>query len=445
MQVFWQNWLAHHVLLSSSDLPALAHPLDGLSWWSLTPFVLILLGIAILPQAIPHLWEQEWFRVVFSASLGLPVLLWIAFVDMHSLQHTLQEYTTFLLLLTALYTICGGLYLQGHFSGTPTSNALLLLAGTCSASLIGTTGAAMFFIRPILRGNLWRRYRSHTVISFIFLVCNIGGLLTPLGDPPLFLGFLRSVPFTWTFHFWPIWLLLSSALLLGYWLLDSYLFRQEDPSKHARKPVPIVLQGKINAIYLGLVVLTILLSGMYHWPFGVQEACLTALICGSWFTTPAQIHHANRFSWIPIREVGVLFFGIFLTMIPALALLNSHGKELPLHTPSQFFWVSGLLSAFLDNAPTYLAFSATASSLLGTDAGNLSQLLHSTTGVDLLRAISVGSVCMGALTYIGNGPNLIIKSIAEQESVPMPSFFGYLGISVLCLIPLFVLVNWIHF
>jgi len=358
---------------------------------------------------------------------------------------------------------------RGTLAGTPGVNTVLLAIGGVLASFVGTTGAAMLLIRPLLRANELRSRKSHVVVFFIFIVANIGGLLTPLGDPPLFLGFLRGVPFTWTFSLVPEWALMLGMLLVVFYIMDSTMFRKEDlgtpgdlNGTSVQHKIPIGIDGKVNFIFLAGVVLTILVCGYTHPPIGVQEACMLLMAGLSLVFTEKELRKDNSFSWEPIVEVAVVFAGIFATMIPALAILNARGSELGLTEPWQFFWSAGLLSSFLDNAPTYLTFTATASGLLGTSASHLNQLIScmplegcanacaacgpdvvNERGVLLLRAISLGAVFMGANTYIGNGPNFMVKAVAEQAGVKMPSFFGYIIYSVLLLFPMFVIVTFV--
>jgi Na+/H+ antiporter NhaD/arsenite permease-like protein len=306
----------------------------------------------------------------------------------------------------------------------------------------------MLLIRPILRANSVRRRVAHVVVFFIFVVSNAGGLLTPLGDPPLFLGFLRGVPFLWTLRLWVEWLLVNGALVLVFYVVDSTIFRREDirtpgdldevAEAHA---IPLSIAGKRNFLYLGGVVGVLLLSGAMRLPAGVQEGGMLLMAVLSWLTTPRPLRKENAFTWGPIVEVAVVFAGIFCTMIPALQILNARGSALGITEPWQFFWATGFLSSFLDNAPTYLTFASTASAIHGTDAANLAQLIASEGGAGLLSAISLGAVLMGANTYIGNGPNFMVKAIAEQGGVRMPGFFGYMAYSGAVLIPIFVVVT----
>jgi Na+/H+ antiporter NhaD/arsenite permease-like protein len=421
---------------------------NSLPAWSVLPFAAMLLAIAVMPLAAPHFWEHNRNKALLSLLLGAPVAAWMASRDASAVLHTAHEYAAFIILLGALFVIAGGIVVRGTLAGTPGLNVALLGIGAVLASLIGTTGASVLLIRPLLRANSVRQRKAHVVVFFIFVVANAGGLLTPLGDPPLFLGFLRGVPFLWTLRLWPQWLFVVGALLAIFYVLDSTIFRQEDIATPGdldeiavKHQVPVHLVGGLNLLYLGGVVAVLLASGSYRLPTGVQEGGMLAMAALSWLTTPRPLREENGFSWAPIVEVAVVFAGIFATMIPALAILQARGGELGITAPWHFFWATGLLSSFLDNAPTYLTFAAAASGLLGTDAAQLGQLLATPRGVDLLTAISLGAVLMGANTYIGNGPNFMVKAIAEQGGVRMPGFFGYMAWSGAVLIPLFVAVT----
>jgi Na+/H+ antiporter NhaD/arsenite permease-like protein len=428
------------------------------------PFVLLLLSIALLPLVVPHWWESNLNKGTISALFGLPVAVYILALDRHRLVETGIEYLAFIVLLAALFIISGGIYLRGSLEGTPLVNTAVLAGGAVLANIVGTTGASMLLIRPILRANEKRRHKVHVVIFFIFIVSNIGGLLTPLGDPPLFLGFLRGVPFEWTFRLLPHWLLMNAALLLTFYLWDRRQFEAEGVANPWALPKEVQVrerlgvEGRVNFLLLFGVLAVAFVVGRFGEEIGLQSeharkgaqvigmGCLAAL---SMLVTRTETRVANRFTFQPIVEVAVLFAGIFATMIPALAILEARGDQLGLEQPWQFFWVAGALSSFLDNAPTYLTFATTASGLMGTEAIHLNQLLQATKGSIrgemLLAAISVGAVFMGANTYIGNGPNFMVKSIAEEAGIKMPSFFGYMKYSIGILIPLFVLVTLIFF
>ena len=429
---------------------AVAPPLGAvLPLWSVAPFATLLLCIAVLPLVAGHVWESNRNKALLSATLGVPVALWIAMHDATILGHTAHEYAAFIILLGALFVISGGVVVRGTLAGTPGLNTVLLAIGAVLASVIGTTGASMLLIRPLLRANSVRVRKAHVVVFFIFVVSNAGGLLTPLGDPPLFLGFLRGVPFTWTLALWKHWVFVNGILLGLFYVVDSTIFRREDLATPGdldevavAHQVPLHVAGKRNFLFLAGVVLTALASGTWKMPAGVQEGTMLLMAGLSWLTTPRPLRAENGFTWHPIVEVAVVFGGIFATMIPALQILNVRGSEFGLTDPWHYFWASGLLSSFLDNAPTYLTFSAAASGLHGTDAANLHQLAMHASGAHLLAAVSLGSVFMGANTYIGNGPNFMVRAIAEQGGVQMPSFFGYMAWSGAILVPNFVALTF---
>jgi Na+/H+ antiporter NhaD/arsenite permease-like protein len=434
-------------LAASAHGSSLGHELP---MWSVAPFAVMLLAIAVLPLVASHFWEHNRNKAILSVVLGVPVAAWIATKDLVALGHVVHEYVAFIILLGALFVIAGGIVVRGTLAGTPGVNTVLLAIGAVIASFVGTTGASMLLIRPLLRANSVRARKIHVVIFFIFVVSNAGGLLTPLGDPPLFLGFLRGVPFLWTMRLFPMWLFVNGALLAIFYVLDSTIFRKEDIATPGdldevavAHKVPLSIEGKRNFLYLAGVVGVLLAAGSFELPRGVQEGGMLLMAGLAWLDTPRALRHENGFTWGPILEVAALFAGIFATMIPALAILNARGSELGLTTPAQFFWATGILSSFLDNAPTYLTFASAASGLLGTDGRNLAELIALDQGAVLLGAISLGAVVMGANTYIGNGPNFMVKAIAEQGGVRMPSFFGYMGYSTAILVPIFVAVTLI--
>src|SRR5438105_1690477 len=419
-----------------------AHPHLGNLFpiWSVVPFVAMLLAIAVVPLFAPAIWEYHRNKAILSLLLGAPVALWTATLDSAAVVHAAREYLAFILLLGALFVISGGIVVRGTLAGTPGLNAILLGIGALLASVIGTTGASMLLVRPLIRANSVRALKAHVFVFFIFVVANGGGLLTPMGDPPLFLGFLRGVPFTWTLRLWREWLFANGILLALFYIVDSTIFRREDLARPGdldevaiAHQVPIRIAGKRNLLYLVGVAAVLLLSGKLRLHTLVQDAGLLAMVALSWKTTPEGLREENGFSWSPIVEVAALFAGIFATMIPALAILNARGAQLGLQHPWQYFWASGALSSFLDNAPTYLTFASAASGSLGTDAADLGQLLQSERGAALLAAVSLGSVLMGANTYIGNGPNFMVKAIAEEGGVRMPGFFRYMGYAALVL------------
>lgn len=404
--------------------------------YTVIPFVAMLLAIALGPLTAPHWWTANRNKMAVAVVLGAPVVGLYLVRRPSALTALAGEYVSFIVLIAGLYSISGGILLRGDLEATPLTNTAFLALGASVASLIGTTGASMLLIRPLLQTNRERQRVKHSVIFFIFLVSNVGGLLTPLGDPPLFLGYLQGVPFTWTFRLWKPWVTMVGTLLLTYFIWDSVQYARESIAALRRDRAeikPLRLRGVGNVVLLAGVVLAV---AFLHAP--AREAVIVALAGLSLWRTPRAIRHANRFTVAPIVEVAVLFFGIFTTMIPTLELLRLRGHELGVREPWQFFWASGLLSSFLDNAPTYLTFLA-----LGQGLG----LPKEVAGVPhvILAAISAGSVAMGANSYIGNAPNFIVKAIAEAVGVRMPSFFGYLGYSGAILIPLFVAVTFLFF
>jgi Na+/H+ antiporter NhaD/arsenite permease-like protein len=410
--------------------------ISSLPVYAVLPFVAMLLAIAVLPLWTPHWWERNRNKLLLSAALGIPVLALYLVRRPSALLHMGQDYASFIVLLAGLFVISGGVLLRGDLVATPAVNSGFLAVGALLASIVGTTGASMLLIRALLQTNRERRHTVHTVVFFIFLVSNVGGMLTPLGDPPLFLGYLEGVPFTWTLRLWPHWLLLVTALLGVYFVWDSMAYTRETLGAIRRDRLetePLRVRGALNALWLVGVVVAV---GLLRAP--LREIAIVALAGLSLWRTPAAVRRANGFTAGPMVEVAVLFLGIFLTMIPALELLRARGSELGVREPWQFFWATGALSSFLDNAPTYMAFLALAQGL---------GLAREVVGVpeSLLAAISVGAVTMGANTYIGNAPNFMVKAIAEEAGVKMPSFLGYMLYSGAVLIPLFVLMTFVLF
>ncbi len=444
-----------------SRLQAGMHPFEagGLLW--ALPFAGMLLSIAVLPMAYPHFWHAHHGKVAvgWAAAFLLPFAYSAGFASaLHEILHALLlEYIPFVVLLFALYTVAGGLHIQGRLRGSPLVNTGILAFGTAIASVIGTTGAAMVLIRPLLRANERRRQRAHLVMFFIFLVGNIGGALSPLGDPPLFLGFLHGVDFFWPTRMLAAPTLLVSGILLILFLgVDSHLLRRPDSLLPESDTAPVQapgLEGRINLVLLALIVGAVLLSGVWRPGVSVslqgvtlelqnlvRDALLLLAAAASLKWTAPHARHGNGFTWGPMAEVAKLFIGIFLSIIPVVAILkmgadgalgslivlahDAHGQPVGAH----YFWMTGILSAFLDNAPTYLVFF----NMGGSDP-------------QALRALSAGAVFMGALTYIGNAPNFMVKAIAEHRHVPMPGFFAFAGWSGLILLPVFALVAWVFF
>ena len=491
------------------------------------PFVGILLCIAIIPLINSHFWEKNLWWISLGIFCIPMAVIFSAFMGDKLREMTFEkalEYLSFILLLASLFTISGGILIKGKLKGTPVVNTIFLLIGSIIASIVGTTGASMLLIRPLIRANSKRESKAHVIIFFIFLVSNIGGLLTPLGDPPLFLGYLQGVPFLWTLRLAPQWIITSSIVLAIFFIFDTIKFRKEQSAnpdliqadespdyeitetssiddirkdlhmsldaldlnkiaenrrlninvlvtvrsyiKSALSKIDILgggsddvgkgrirIEGKLNLILLAGVVVCIFGQGVLikqvpGWPhFGPQEAGMIILTVISLLITPpsSELRTLNGFTFGPIKEVALLFAGIFAAMIPALYILEHKGSALGIVEPWQFFWASGSLSSFLDNAPTYLTFLSVAKGLsLPNDLGFV---LNDGKGLStaILSAISCGSVFMGANSYIGNGPNFMVRSIAEENGIKMPSFFGYMVYSMLILLPTFVLITFIFF
>ncbi len=441
---------------------------EKLPLWSSIPFAGILLSIAIFPLVAPEFWHHHYPKVsaFWAIIVALPLIYFFKGVAIHEILHIyIGDYIPFIILLWSLYTVAGGILLRGTLRGTPVINTLMLAFGTLIASWVGTTGAAMIMIRPFLRANAHRKYRTYQVVFFIFLICNIGGILTPLGDPPLFLGFLHGVPFFWTtVKLWPI-LLVAGGIVLGlFFLIDLYYYKKEKVEQ-PKDDTKLKIEGLHNLIFLLGIIGAVLFSGMVHLGhvkiLGVEreistlirDAAMVVMGLLSLKTTPWEIRKDNDFTWFPILEVAYLFAGIFMTMIPPIAILRAGEKGAlawliaAVRDPAHFFWATGTLSSFLDNAPTYLTFLNTALGRFfpGMPEAQAVHALIANKSV-FLEAISAGAVLMGANTYIGNAPNFMVRSIAEEAGVPMPSFFGYiLKYSLPILIPTFVLVTYIFF
>lgn len=405
-----------------------------LSWWSALPFALLLLFIATLPLKAALFWGKNRNKLLIVILSSIPILFLFR-NDPLPIYHSILEYISFIVLLASLFIISGGIRLSGDLRATPYVNGTFLLVGALLANLVGTTGASMLLIRPFLKTNSERRHTRHLPVFFIFVVSNLGGLLTPLGDPPLFLGFLRGVPFTWTFQLFPEWLVANGLLLLTFYFWDRHAYAKESEESLRADTTsiePLRLEGSFNFLFLFGVI------GSVFLPSPWRELGMVFLSMASYYLTSKKIHDENHFSWHPIQEVAVLFLGIFITMVPALLLLEHHGAQFGIAEPWQFFWLTGSLSAFLDNAPTYLTFVS------------LAQGLHLPAEIigmpaRLLAAISCGAVFMGAMSYIGNGPNFMVKAIADHAGFKTPSFFGYLAYSCGILLPIFFVVTLVFF
>ena len=460
-------WLAAGLFLFVHPAAAasISGALDGtgMGWPWAIPFAALLLCIATGPLLFPRLWHGHYGKIAFGWSAAALAALTVFHgvpATLAALVHVmLADYLSFIVLLFTLYVVAGGILVTGNFRGTPLVNTALIGFGTLTASVVGTTGAAMILIRPLLRANAERAHRAHVVVFFIILVANVGGALTPLGDPPLFVGFLRGIDFFWTAqHLWLQTAVVAVPILILFFTVDCWFGRKEaapDPNL----PLSIHVRGKINLLLIAGIVATLLASAT--WSSGItvnvhetrlalediaRNALLIAIAMASLWLTPAEHRESNGFTWEPIREVAKLFAGIFVTIIPVIAMLAAGRNGAfawllsvvtqPDGQPNEaaYFWLTGALSAFLDNAPTYLVFFE----LAGGDAATLMGPLAGT-----LAAISMGAVYMGALTYIGNAPNFMIYAIAQERGVPMPSFFAYMMWAGLILVPLFLLLTWL--
>ena len=454
--------------------------------WTVLPFVLLLGAIAVLPliPATEHWWESNRNRFLVAAGLGGLTLVYYLVLHHHPVaahwpvhpdwpgQHAMEpsraglnflvtwtvfanaifyEYVPFIMLLFSLYTISSGIRIQGDLRAHPLTNSVIIAVGGLMASFVGTTGAAMLLIRLLLETNQERRHVKHTVIFFIFVVCNCGGCLLPIGDPPLFLGYLRKVPFLWTFNLWPAWLFVNGMLIAAYYLIDRFWYYPHEEAIDIARDETRVRGLKITGLWpnalllLGVILSVALLDPLKEFPgtkwhpwVYLREIAQLGLVALSLILGSEVVRRANNFNYHAILEVAALFFGIFICMQPALQILGERGPQLGLSTSMHFFWLTGSLSAVLDNAPTYVVFFETAKTLGGAD-------LVADTGVAkvLLEAISLGAVFMGAMTYIGNGPNFMVKAIAEKSGIRMPSFFGYMVYSCIILLPLLALTSLI--
>jgi Na+/H+ antiporter NhaD/arsenite permease-like protein len=452
---------------------------------SMAPFMVLLLTIALLPIVAGRFWHSNFRKAVVALVLSAPVVAYLYWLEqstgepaLHRLEHSLLDYLDFIVLLAALYTVAGGVVVEGFWRPSPLLNTTLLAFGAVIGNFIGTTGASMLLIRPFLRINANRVSKKHLPVFFIFIVSNLGGLITPLGDPPLFLGFLQGVDFFWTLSLLPHWAVGAGCALLVFFICDSWAIQGEP--ENALTPTGeytglLRVRGGINFVFLGGILGTVLLLSKpvadaarawlnqffacpdlqfvpaSKWVENFQQTGEIFPLWGgtvvlgmsllSLLFTSRALRQANEFTWGAIIEVAVLFFGIFITMVPALEYLGRHSAELGITEPWQYFWLTGSLSSFLDNAPTYLTFATIASG--GQDLGAFS-MVNGQPNI-LLQAISVGAVFMGANTYIGNGPNFMVKAIADASGYPTPSFFGYMLYAIFILLPIFGLVTWLFF
>ena len=445
--------------------------------WAVTPFALLLITIAVFPllSQTRDWWHHNRNRFLVTIILGGSTLLYYGLLHPGGLENhfthlpssatgwetlwtafsngIFSEFIPFIALLFSLYVISGGINLSGDFPAHPATNTAFIALGTILASFIGTTGAAMVLIRPLILTNIEREYKVHTILFFIFCACNCGGLLLPIGDPPLFLGYLRGVPFSWTLVLWPYWLLVNSILLAVYFVWDWIVYRKEalrDLIRDERQVEPLRLHGTMNLVWLLGVVLSVafILPGQpflntgFHPPVYFRETVMLLFVILSLLSTDANIRMRNRFDYVAITEVAALFSGIFICMQVPIEILQVKGAQLGIDNPLEFFWFTGALSSVLDNAPTYVVFFETAVSLPIMEGFSALPLPDEEFIMEhLLAAISLGAVFMGAITYIGNGPNFMVKSIAEQSGIRMPSFFGYMGYSIAILIPILFVVS----
>ncbi len=437
-----------------------APSLPDVPLWASIPFAIMLLSIAVLPLIVESWWERNRHKLIVALALAIPTAIYLINEGLiHNLEHQIMyDYVPFIILLASLFVITGGIHLSGDIKAKPIINTLFIGIGYFLASIMGTTGAAMLLIRPVISTNQQRSHKAHTILFFIAAVANCGGLLTPLGDPPLFLLFLRGAPFTWFLHLLPEWAFVGAILLIVYYLVDSYYYKKEDwvnLSADTREVEPIRITGKINFLFLLGVILSVafvndgFIPAMKSnpeigyeapmWLKFLREIILLLLISLSLYSTQKKVREQNKFSWRPIIEVAVVFLGIFITMVPTMLYLAKNAASFGFSEPWQFYYAAGSLSSFLDNAPTAVAFHG-----VGVGLVNGGQAIAEIAGIPeiLLKAIAMGSVFFGAMTYIGNGPNFMVKAIAEESGIKMPSFFGYMfKFSLIVLLPIYILVQ----
>ncbi len=398
------------------------------------PFPLLVLAIAVLPMVVPKWWEHRWFQALAIALVSTPVIVMLVSTGrVPELAHTTTEYVSFIATIGALFVAAGGVYAIGDLEATPATNVAFLVGGALLASAIGTTGASVLIIRPLLRTNAQRQHTAHLVPFFILAVANAGGLLTPLGDPPLLIGFIQGVPFFWTFRLLPVWILYVGSFAIGLYIADKRAYAKETAAALTRdrsQATRLHVQGAHNLLWL------IAIIGAAFLRAGFREVAMVGIALASYFGTRREVHQLNQFSLAPIIEVALIFIGLFVCLVPIESGLAAHAEALPLHSAWQLFWVSGALSSLLDNAPTYAAFTSLARGLsVGHDnlvAGVLPMKL---------AAVSIGSVVMGGTTYIGNGPNLIMKSIAEKAGYVLPSFARFAIFAFAAMLPAHVIIT----
>jgi len=453
----------------TSNMILLANTWAGdtqVSWLTAIPFACVLLLIAVGPMLFHHFWESDKNKVIILFLFSLPVVIYLwsvseatNFQSLYALKHSLVDYLCFMSLISSLYVVSSGIVLKFKWKSTPVLNSSLLAFGALLANFLGTTGASVLLFKPYIHANRNRNKKTHLVLFFIFIVGNMGGLLTPLGDPPLFLGFLNGIDFFWTTSLWPQWVVANTYLLITFLFIDFCYWRKDHGSfttnKNATDDV-FHFFGKRNFIFLALLLLLVLLqSPSIGMPLGalvgmilpvknltlpiIPAALAQLLVAGLAFaTTPKFIRKINEFSWLPIREVAILFIGIFITMIPALEVLRQQSSKLALNHAWEYFWLAGGLSSILDNAPTFLAFTTLAAGNEGIASLPFSKPI-------ILSAICCGSVFMGANTYIGNGPNFLIKAMAEKNQIKMPGFFMYAFLAFILFLPLYLILTFVFF
>jgi len=417
---------------------------------TLLPFVLMLLAIAVFPLFWNHFWEKNKNKLLIAIILSIPVVIYLLSNGFSEklVETIVFDYIPFIILLGSLFTITGGIYLSGDIAAKPTINTLFLSAGALLASFVGTTGAAMLLIRPVIQTNKQRKFKVHTILFFIGIVANCGGLLTPLGDPPLFMMYLRGAPFEWFFKLFPEWVFVNMFLLIIYFLVDTYYYKKEDISaiQIDRAFVrPLKIEGKRNFIFLLIVILAVafineqylsIIHSNHYYKF-IRESVILLAAYLSLLVTPKLSRVSNNFTWQPIQEVAYLFLGIFVTMVPCLLYLESNAKILGITSPTHFYYYTGLLSSFLDNTPTAVTFHSLALGL-GGSAGTLIAGIPE----EILKAICTGAVFFGSMTYIGNGPNFMVKTVAEENNIKMPDFFSYIiKFSLIILLPAFIITQ----
>lgn len=428
----------------------------------LIPFVIMLLSIAILPLAFPRFWGRDINKIIYVLLISVPTAILLSREGLgEALKHQmLNDYVPFIILLAALYVVTGGIHIHYTTTPRPIVNAAIMFIGYGLASLVGTTGAAMLLIRPLLEINRDRSYKIHTILFFIAIVANCGGILTPLGDPPLFLLYLRGAEFSWFQTLFPQWVFVGSILIFAYVVIDTYIWKRKEvmgvrPRSEGEEdePIKISFSGAVNLFYLSAILLSVAFINPNEIPAMakedapwymrfLREIVLVIILVLSIISTKRRVRKANHFSWEPISEVAILFVGIFVTMTPALLYLSQNASSLGITEPYQFFYAAGGLSSFLDNAPTAVAFHTVAKGLPVAEGSALVAGISA----PLLTAIALGSVLFGAMTYIGNGPNFMVKAVAENDGVRMPSFFGYIfKFSLIILLPTYILMALVFF